>query len=192
MTINSVGNSGAEYLRTSLNKQQEPAAEAAKTDAAAAVQATDIPQAAQVSEGSSSSLSQEQQEMEMKQKAAAIQQASATTTSATEDEDDDDSNYESIVQKVNSGQTLSASELSVLAEKNPSLYNKAIQASRARSELRQQMETNPSAAGRIAGEAITNLRAQAAQNGGGDSAAVANALENEYNGFAKKYDQVLF
>lgn len=95
-------------------------------------------------------------------------------------DDDDDSAYQAIVNKVNSGQALTSSELSTLRSKNATLYAQAVQAQQMRSQLKEQMEANPSQAGKAARQAISEE----------EDPAMRQALDTEYQQFAMKYDQV--
>lgn len=140
-----------------------------------------------------------QQQAEM----AAARSRQSQTVQAAESADTSsgsttDSEYQAILSKVNSGQTLTSSELSTLKAKNPSKYAQAVRAQNARNELRAQMEQNPSKAASTARQAIaeagkdTPTDLLAAAGGGADTEAVARALDDEYRQFAGKYDQVDF
>lgn len=115
------------------------------------------------------------------QQAAAQADASAVTTVTVDEEDD--TAYESIVRKADSGQALTGAELSTLKSKDPARYARAMRQAEGRDTLRREMEKAPSQAGRAAREAIG-----AAQ----DDPALARALTDEYQGFARHYDQVEF
>lgn len=117
----------------------------------------------------------------------------ASATSSSEDEDD---NYQAIVNKANSGQSLTASELNILRSRNPALYAKVAQAGSARQDLRTQMEADPSHASQVMKQAMAEVSREELLGAHNldkeEQALVKSALQEEYNNFASKYDQVLF
>jgi hypothetical protein len=112
-------------------------------------------------------------------------QKSATQTESVAETDDSD--YQTILAKANSGQQLSQSELTILREKNPAAYAKAVKTDTARQELRDEMEKSPSQAGQALRNALTSL----SNKNDEDGKAITKALNEEYNYFATKYDQSL-
>lgn len=126
-------------------------------------------------------------------------QQSASVVSSLTAGDDDDSDYQTIANKVDSGQALTESELATLCAKDPARYSRALRARTARETLHREMEQSPNNAGRAAREAIASVQsdanqAAAAQAHGGiaaeDADALVRALNDEYTSFAKQYDQV--
>ncbi|MDR1572284.1 MAG: hypothetical protein LBS32_07150 [Clostridiales Family XIII bacterium] len=119
--------------------------------------------------------------------AAAAADAQTSAASAVSAAATDDSDYQAILTKANSGQQLSQSELTILKERNPAAYARAIKADTARLDLAKQMEKSPSQASQALGGALSAL----SNRGDDDSKALAKALNDEYRSFAAKYDQSL-
>lgn len=118
------------------------------------------------------------------QASEAVSQLTTTTSS----DDDDDASYQAIVNKVNSGQQLTSAELSTLQAKDAALYARAVRAQNAREELRSQIAENPSKAQQQARAAISSV--SSAMEQGEDLGAIHGALQDEYQQFAARFDQV--
>jgi hypothetical protein len=111
--------------------------------------------------------------------AGTVKMPAATTT--------DTSDYEAILAKANSGQTLTSSELSVLKAKNPAAYAKAVRTDTARQELTSRMEKSPNQANRVLDEALSSL----SEKNDSNRETLTKALTAEYNNFVSKHDQVI-
>lgn len=169
MEINRIDSQAAQWQAAQLEKQESKQAMEEAERQAAKVQGKPPAGGGQKPDG-------------VPQKAAQASQASVVDVSSLSgsDDDDDDSAYQAIVNKVNSGQALTSSELSTLRSKNATLYAQAVQAQQLRSQLKEQMEANPSQAGKAARQAISEE----------EDPAMRQALDTEYQQFAMKYDQV--
>ena len=109
--------------------------------------------------------------------------STATVSTATTDNLD----YQTILSKVNNGQQLTSAELTLLKEKNPAAYAKAMRTYTARQELTSQMEKSPNQAHQALNEALSSLSAKNDE----ERATLTKALTAEYNNFVSKHDQVI-
>lgn len=211
MDIGRLGSVGAsEYTRLTNQQQQQKedvqAAQIAEGEATAPHRAQAPPQGPPPGKGGEQAAGQNGQPggqnaaAAMQNAAATASAEAATTDAATTTDEDDDSAYEAIVQKADTGQTLTSSELSQLRAKDPARYSRALQAAQARASLRTQMEQDPSKANQMVKEAISAAQAAGqdgasiagAHSGMAQGSALVDALNDEYASFAKRYDQVMF
>lgn len=205
MEIGKTGNAAGDYRQISSAQQKPPPspkeeAEQQTVDSAAGAQTVLLETVAPNGQTAAGNGGASNQPPKTAEAAAAAQQSSAVQALTTQSsEEDDDATYQAIVAKADSGQRLTASELSTLRAKDPARYSRAVQAQTARQSLRAEMEKSPSNANKAAKEAIAALQA------GGESLAQAHspqsaesvdtlvkALNDEYNSFARQYDQVMF
>lgn len=181
MDIGRLDNTNPENTRYTTQKQdndqvtkaaqQEGEAEGARTNAVSA------PPPSGKGEGAQQAAAQQAQQT--------AQVVTMTTTTSSDDED----TYQAIVNKANNGQSLTASELNVLRSRNPALYAKVTQSGGTTlDEVRSQMEADPNRASQTAREALDALSAQKDEI----SAMMREAVREEANSYASKYDQVLF
>ncbi len=205
MEIGKTGNAAGDYRQISSAQQKPPPsqkeeAEQQTVDSAAGAQTVLLETVAPSGQSAARNGGASNQSPKSAEAAAAAQQSSTVQALTTQSsEEDDDATYQAIVAKADSGQQLTSSELSTLRTKDPARYSRAIQAQAARQSLHAEMEKNPSSANKAATEAIAALQA------GSESLAQAHslqsaksveplvkALNDEYNSFARQYDQVMF
>ncbi|MDL2214548.1 hypothetical protein LJB76_03200 [Clostridia bacterium OttesenSCG-928-O13] len=200
MEISKAGNMTAEQMRGTAH--QRPAEKPDQAAQEMAAQGSKIPDGTKGTQEGAVSQAKNETQQQAERDAAALQQAQSSVAASTEvtttTTDDEDDAYQTIVQKADSGQTLTSAELSQLRAKDATRYSKALKAMEARQNLRSQMEKDPSHASKAAREAIAAVKAQDAatvgnaHGTGANASSVASALSDEYGSFARQYDQILF
>jgi hypothetical protein len=140
-----------------------------------------------VRESSSQKSESSSGETEVKLTSGAGASTSTASVSTATTDTTDSADYLAILAKANSGQRLTSAELSVLKEKNPAAYAKAMRTDSARQDFASQMEKSPGQATRVLNQALSSLSTKSDE----DSATLKKALTAEYSDFISKHDEVI-
>jgi|GEM_PF-1940147 len=183
MEISGVGSSQLDQYKYAVKQAESQVSSSQESDIPEDSEGT---AAKPVSSGTEAASSQAVSTSQPANTAAALSTASTASTTDSES----DAAYQAIVNKANSGQELTSSELSTLRSKDAALYAKAVRAQQAREELRKQMEANPSHASQSAHNAVASVSTSASKSDEDTQEITRRALNDEYRNFASKYDQV--